>query len=83
MVSGRMRRARWRRARRLPLGPFVVLTTIGCALWAVAFVLIGLVSGTAWGAVSSVLGKLLLGAGIALAAWFAYRATHRDGSGRA
>ena len=70
-------------ARRVPLGPFVVLTTIGCALWAVAFMLIGLVSGTAWGAVSSVLGKALLGAGIALAAWFVYRAVrrapHRDG----
>jgi membrane protein DedA with SNARE-associated domain len=63
-----------------PVGPFVVLTTIGCALWAVAFVLIGLFSGTAWGTVSSVLGKVLLGAGIVLAAWFAYRATHRDRS---
>jgi membrane protein DedA with SNARE-associated domain len=65
-------------ARRVPLVPFVALTTVGCALWAVAFVLIGVVSGAAWGAVSSVLGKVLLGAGIAVAAWFAYRATHRD-----
>jgi membrane protein DedA with SNARE-associated domain len=65
-------------ARRIPLAPFVALTAVGCALWAVAFVLIGLVSGTAWAAVSSVLGKVLLGAGIALAAWFVYRATHRD-----
>jgi membrane protein DedA with SNARE-associated domain len=65
-------------ARRIPLVPFVVLTTLGCALWAVAFVLIGLVSGSAWAAVSSVLGKVLLGAGLAVAAWFAYRATHHD-----
>jgi membrane protein DedA with SNARE-associated domain len=65
-------------ARRVPLLPFVALTAAGCALWAVAFVLIGLVSGTAWGAVSSILGKVLLGAGIALAAWFAYRASHRS-----
>jgi membrane protein DedA with SNARE-associated domain len=68
-------------ARRVPLVPFVVLTTLGCALWAVAFVLVGLVSGSAWAAVSSVLGKVLLGAGIALAAWFTYRATHRNRCG--
>ena len=65
-------------ARRVPLVPFVVLTTLGCALWAVAFVLIGLFSGAAWGAVSSILGKVLLGAGLALVAWVAYRTTHRD-----
>jgi membrane protein DedA with SNARE-associated domain len=65
-------------ARRVPLVPFVVLTTLGCALWAVAFVLIGLLSGAAWGAVSSILGKVLLGAGLALVAWVAYRAVHRD-----
>lgn len=52
-------------ARRVPLGPFVVLTTIGCALWAVAFVLTGLLVGAAWGAVSSVLGRALLVVGLA------------------
>ncbi len=55
-------------ARRLPLGPFVLLTTLGCALWAVLFVVVGLVSGSAWGAVSSVLGKVLLGAGVLIMA---------------
>jgi membrane protein DedA with SNARE-associated domain len=55
-------------ARRVPLGPFVVLTTLGCALWAVLFVLVGLVSGSAWGAVSSVLGKALLAAGVLIVA---------------
>ena len=67
-------------ARRVPLVAFLALTAIGCALWVVAFVLIGLVSGTAWGAVSSMLGKLLLGAGIALVAWLVYRAKHHQHS---
>jgi membrane protein DedA with SNARE-associated domain len=55
-------------ARRLPLGPFVALTTLGCALWAVLFVVVGLVSGSAWSEVSSVLGKALLVAGLAIVA---------------
>ncbi|MDX6668335.1 MAG: hypothetical protein QOK04_1715, partial [Solirubrobacteraceae bacterium] len=50
-------------ARRLPLLPFVVLTAAGCALWALAFVLAGLFSGSAWAALSSVLGKVLLALG--------------------
>lgn len=47
-------------ARGVPLGPFVVLTTLGCAIWAIALVLAGLVAGTAWVAVSSVVGRVLL-----------------------
>src|SRR5580692_615842 len=46
-------------ARRVPLVAFVALTTIGCALWAAAFVLAGLLAGTAWMAVSSLLGRIL------------------------
>lgn len=60
-------------ARRLPLGSFILLTTLGCALWALVFVLIGLVSGAAWGAVSSVLGKLLLAIGLVVLLLFAHR----------
>jgi membrane protein DedA with SNARE-associated domain len=67
-------------ARHVPLFPFIVLTTIGCGLWAAAFILIGAVSGTAWASVSSILGKVLLGVGIACLAWLALRATHRDDS---
>jgi membrane protein DedA with SNARE-associated domain len=67
-------------ARRVPLLPFIALTTIGCGLWAAAFVLIGLVSGTAWASVSSVLGKVLLAGGLGVLAWLAYRATHRSDS---
>ena len=64
-------------ARHVPLGPFTVLTTIGCGIWAAAFVLIGVVSGSAWASISSVLGKVLLAVGLALLAWLAYHATHR------
>jgi membrane protein DedA with SNARE-associated domain len=65
-------------ARRLPLGPFTVLTAAGCALWAAAFVLIGLVSGSAWSAVSGVAGKVSLGASIAVLAALAWQRRHRQ-----
>jgi membrane protein DedA with SNARE-associated domain len=58
----------------VPLGRFVVLTVAGSGLWAVAFVLAGLASGSAWAAVSSVLGKVLLGVGLLLVAWAGHRA---------
>lgn len=51
-------------ARRVPLPAFVALTTIGCALWATGFVLAGMLAGTAWADVSSVVGKVLLGIGV-------------------
>jgi membrane protein DedA with SNARE-associated domain len=47
-------------ARRVPLVPFIALTTLGCAIWAVAFVVLGVVSGTAWSALSSTIGKAVL-----------------------
>jgi membrane protein DedA with SNARE-associated domain len=52
-------------ARRVPLGRFVLLTTAGCALWALAFVLAGALVGASWASVSSVLGRVLLVAGLA------------------
>ncbi|MDQ6607393.1 MAG: DedA family protein [Actinomycetota bacterium] len=68
-------------ARRLPLGAFTALTAAGCAIWAAAFVLIGLLSGSAWSAVSGVAGKVTLGAGIVVlgaAGWRRGRRGHRD-----
>jgi membrane protein DedA with SNARE-associated domain len=65
-------------ARHVPLLPFVALTIAGCALWAVAFVLLGLISGAAWATVGSVLGKVMLGAGLAILAWLAFRGSHRE-----
>jgi membrane protein DedA with SNARE-associated domain len=47
-------------ARHVRLIPFVALTTIGCALWAAAFVTTGLVVGSAWVTVSSTVGRALL-----------------------
>jgi membrane protein DedA with SNARE-associated domain len=56
-------------ARRVPLLSFVALTALGCALWAVAFILVGLLAGAAWGEISSVLGRVLLVLGIAVIAF--------------
>jgi membrane protein DedA with SNARE-associated domain len=50
-------------ARRMPLIPFIVLTSAGCALWAIAFVLAGVLAGNAWATFDSLVGHLLLGAG--------------------
>jgi membrane protein DedA with SNARE-associated domain len=63
-------------ARRVPLIAFVVLTTVGCALWATAFVLAGVLAGSAWAAVGSVLGKVLLGVGIVVLVLSLSRAAH-------
>ncbi len=52
-------------ARHVEFGPFLVLTAAGCALWAIAFVLLGMVAGAAWSAIDSVLGRVLLGVGVA------------------
>ena len=60
-------------ARHVELVPFVGLTIAGCALWAVALVLIGTVAGAAWTAVDSVAGRILLGAGIVALGWSVMR----------
>jgi membrane protein DedA with SNARE-associated domain len=51
-------------ARRVPLFTFVSLTTVGCALWAAAFVLAGMLAGSAWSSIDSIVGKVLLAVGI-------------------
>src|SRR5580658_2137011 len=55
-------------ARRVPLATFVVLTTVGCALWAAAFVLAGMLAGSAWSSIDSVVGKALLVVGVVMLA---------------
>jgi membrane protein DedA with SNARE-associated domain len=47
-------------ARRVRLGPFVVLTAAGCALWALALVLAGVLAGAAWMTADSTVGRVLL-----------------------
>ena len=67
----------------MPLAPFVALTTLGCALWAVAFILVGLLAGAAWVEISSVLGRVLLVLGIAVLAFSLLHGRHsgEDGDG--
>ena len=54
--------------RRVPLVPFIALTTLGCALWAVGFVLLGVLAGGAWTTVDSLLGRVLLVGGLLILA---------------
>lgn len=60
-------------ARRLPLVSFVVLTTLGCALWAAGFVLVGLAASDVWTTLNSILGRALLAVGLAVLAWSLWR----------
>ena len=65
-------------ARRVRLVPFIALTTIGCALWAVGFVLTGMIAAGAWAAVDAGLRYALLATGlVALAAWASSRRRRR------
>jgi membrane protein DedA with SNARE-associated domain len=55
-------------ARHVPLMPFIALTTIGCALWALGFVLAGVLAASAWTTVDSVVGRILLAIGVVVLA---------------
>jgi membrane protein DedA with SNARE-associated domain len=55
-------------ARHVPLIPFIALTTIGCALWAIAFIVAGMLAAGAWATVDSVVGRVLLAIGIIMLA---------------
>jgi membrane protein DedA with SNARE-associated domain len=61
-------------ARHIRLLPFVALTTAGCALWAAAFVLAGVLAASAWTAVSSIAGRVALGVGLVVLAVSVLRA---------
>jgi membrane protein DedA with SNARE-associated domain len=64
-------------ARRVPLLTFVAMTTLGCALWATAFVFAGLLAGTAWSQVSSLVGRAALALGLlTIALTFVRRQRH-------
>jgi membrane protein DedA with SNARE-associated domain len=66
-------------ARRVPLAPFALLTTLGCALWAAAFILVGLLAGAAWTEISSLIGRVLLAVGLlVIALSFLHGRRHRD-----
>lgn len=55
-------------ARRVPLPTFVAMTAAGSAMWAAAFITAGALAGPAWVAVSSIFGRVLLGAGLLIVA---------------
>lgn len=62
----------------VPLVPFVAMTALGCAVWAVAFIVLGLLAGAGWEQLSGPLGWALL-AVAALACFRLVRwAPHRD-----
>jgi membrane protein DedA with SNARE-associated domain len=46
---------------RVPLGPFIAMTTIGCAIWAGAFTYLGLAAGGASAELSGWVGTVALG----------------------
>jgi membrane protein DedA with SNARE-associated domain len=69
-------------SRRLPLVPFTALTTAGCAVWATAFVLIGLASGSAYKDVGSTAGTVGLGVTVALVAIAVIRSRHSSRGAR-
>ncbi|HEY2217452.1 MAG TPA: DedA family protein [Solirubrobacteraceae bacterium] len=56
-------------ARGVPLWPFALYTTLGCAVWAAGFIFVGLFAGAAWGELSSLLGRVLLVLGLAVLAF--------------
>ena len=64
-------------ARRVPLGPFISLTAAGCALWALAFVVVGDAAGTAWAAVGRATGQVTVSAAIVLLVVWGFRRLHR------
>jgi membrane protein DedA with SNARE-associated domain len=52
-------------ARHVRLIPFIALTMLGCALWALGFVLAGVLAANAWTTVDSIAGRALLVTGLA------------------
>jgi membrane protein DedA with SNARE-associated domain len=68
-------------ARRIPLARFIVLTTVGCALWAAAFTLAGVVAGSAWQTLDSIAGRALLLVGLVVLAVSFKRASNPRGAG--
>jgi membrane protein DedA with SNARE-associated domain len=55
-------------ARHIRLIPFIALTTIGCALWALALVIAGMLAGNAWTTIDSIARRALLAIGLAMLA---------------
>jgi membrane protein DedA with SNARE-associated domain len=53
----------------VPIARFIALTVAGCAIWSVAFVLTGDVTGTAWHAIAGTLAHVSLAVGVLALLW--------------
>lgn len=62
---------------RIARGPFLAMTTLGCAIWATAFTVLGLLAGAGWAALSGTIGGISLGVTAALAIALVGRRTRR------
>ncbi len=55
---------------RVPLRPFTAMTVAGCAIWAAAFTLLGVIAGASWSQISGPVSTVLLGLTLlAAASW--------------
>jgi membrane protein DedA with SNARE-associated domain len=54
---------------RVPIARFIVLTVAGCAIWSLAFVLAGDLTGTAWHAIAGTLAHVSLAVGVLALLW--------------
>jgi membrane protein DedA with SNARE-associated domain len=63
---------------RIGIGRFVAMTVAGCAIWAAALVLAGMVAGSGWRALSEALGLPLLAVGLAAIAAALWTARGRE-----
>jgi membrane protein DedA with SNARE-associated domain len=57
----------------VPLARFIAMTVAGCAIWSVAFVLAGDLTGSAWHAVSGIVGRACLAVGTLTLLWLLFR----------
>jgi membrane protein DedA with SNARE-associated domain len=65
-------------SRHVPLIPFITLTAIGCAVWALGLILSGMIAASAWATVDSVVGRVLLVVGLLTLAATVVRRRHSD-----
>lgn len=66
-------------ARRVALVPFTACTVVGSAIWAVAFIVVGMLASNAWHTIDSWLGRGLLVVGVLVLLWILHEGGgHRD-----
>jgi membrane protein DedA with SNARE-associated domain len=58
------------------LGPFILLTAAGCAIWAAAFTLLGLLAGSNWSQLSNTTGGVLLALSVLVGVAWTVRKRH-------